>query len=342
VLEHWPSVLPSFAELPQAQKQSIKFTQGKMEYNMGWLVQAEAPPGALFQKFKSVIMSGNASELDIAFYFIHWLTDLAGAEPCPLEGCEKFVLKLPQKVLASFLNSFSIVRHLSDRTETEVLEDYLAWRWINNEDISCGPPPTGLGSIAKLRLVVMAQGDSNAILRAFGGLPQRDMDVLQSELALTGCVEQQFAREGDGAQAYIGGPAILVYYGPALLQKAGATDPSGSLTVLAEVFRQARFLFPLTPEMSNETVTVRIDALKELQVSAIHQRAAPGEVWVLQKASSRDAQVHRVNLMQQPKEGFSWKSSRVLFAHVPSHSSRRILTVGQAKAKDCGLRGSMA
>lgn len=330
VLEHWPSVLPSFAELPRAQKQSVKFTQCKMEYNMGWLVQAEAPPGALFQKFKSVIMSGHASEVDIAFYFIHWLTDLAGAEPCPLEGCEKFVLKFPQKVLTSFLNSFSIVRHLSERSETEVLEDYLVWRWQNHEEHSCGPAPNGLGSIAKLRLVVMAQGDSAAILRAYGSLPQRDLDVLQSELSLTGCHSQHFGREGD--QQIAGGPAILVYYGPALMQKAGSSDPAGALTVLAEVFRQARFLFPLQPECANDSVTVRIDALKELQVTAIHQRAAPGEVWVLQKASSRDAQVHRVNLMQQPKEGFSWKSSRVLFAHVPSHSSRRILTVGQGRA----------
>merc|ERR1719487_1431081 len=96
---------------------------------MGWLVQAEAPPGALFKKFKSVTMSGKASEADIAFYFVHWLTDLAGAEPFPLEGCEKFVLKFPLKVLTSFLMSFPIVRQLSEKSETEVLEDYLVWRW---------------------------------------------------------------------------------------------------------------------------------------------------------------------------------------------------------------------
>ncbi|CAK0871299.1 unnamed protein product, partial [Prorocentrum cordatum] len=98
VLEHYPSVLPSFEMLPRASKQSVKFTQCKMEYNMGWLVQAEAPPGALFQKFKDMIMSGQVSGCDVAFYFVHWLTDLAGAEPCPQEGCEKFVLKFPQKV----------------------------------------------------------------------------------------------------------------------------------------------------------------------------------------------------------------------------------------------------
>lgn len=42
---------------------------------------------------------------------------------CFEEGCEKFVLKFPQKVLSSFLTSFSIVQHLSTKTETEVYED---------------------------------------------------------------------------------------------------------------------------------------------------------------------------------------------------------------------------
>jgi len=334
ILEYYPAALPSFSDLPMKQKMSVKFTQSKMEYNMGWLVQAEAPPGALFQKFKTVIESGHANDADIAFYFVHWLTDLAGAEPCPLEGCEKFVLKFPQKVLMSFLGSFSIVKQLSDKEETEVLEDYLVWRWQTNEEALCGPPPSGPGSIARLRIVVMAQGDSPRMLNAYQSLPQRDTEVLNAELSLTGCADQKFSREG--TQWSTGGPAILVYYAPALLQKAGSTDPAGALTVLAEVFRQARFLFPLSQDTAGETITVRIDALKELQVPAIHQRSAPGEVWVLQKTSSRDAQVHRVNLMQQPKDGFSWKSSRVLFAHVPSHSSRRVLPLSSVNRTAAG------
>merc|ERR1719253_470189 len=127
VLERHPEALPSFHGLGTRQQQTLKFTQGSMAYNMGWLVQAEAPPGALFSKFREVIRSGEARPDDIAFYFTHWLTDLAGAEPCPQEGCEKFVLKFPMKVLASFLNSFSIVQQLSERSQTAVLEDYLEW-----------------------------------------------------------------------------------------------------------------------------------------------------------------------------------------------------------------------
>ncbi|CAK0852907.1 unnamed protein product [Prorocentrum cordatum] len=57
-----------------------------MEYNMGWLVQAEAPPGALLRKFKQVVSAGQAKPEDVAFYFTHWFTDLAGAEPHPQDG----------------------------------------------------------------------------------------------------------------------------------------------------------------------------------------------------------------------------------------------------------------
>ena len=40
VLDHWPWCLPSFAALPPAQQKSVAFTQSKMGFNHGWLVQA--------------------------------------------------------------------------------------------------------------------------------------------------------------------------------------------------------------------------------------------------------------------------------------------------------------
>lgn len=67
---------------------------------------------------------------DIAFYFVHWFTDLAGAVPTPLAGSEKFVLGFPLKVLSSFVSSFSIVGLLGNcQSETQVWESYLRWRW---------------------------------------------------------------------------------------------------------------------------------------------------------------------------------------------------------------------
>merc|ERR1739838_138697 len=104
-MENFPQLLPSFQHLRAGQRAPVLFTQGKMGFNNGWLVQGEAPPGALFSKFKSIIVKGRASEADISFYFVHWLTDLAGAEPYhsrPWPGAEKFVAKFPMKVLMAF------------------------------------------------------------------------------------------------------------------------------------------------------------------------------------------------------------------------------------------------
>jgi len=272
---------------------------------MGWLVQAEAPPASLFRKFRQYITTGQAPAADIAFYFVHWFTDLAAAEPCPMDGCEKFVLKFPQKVLAAFLNSFSIVQQLYSRSETQVLEDYLIWRWQSQEP-SLGRPPEGEGSIMKLRLVVMAQGDSERLLEAINKLSPEDHQTLSEELACTGCKDQQFARDTLRSNS---GPAILVYYAPALLQKAGKTDPIGAMTVLSEVFRQAREFWPLSEEMADQTVIVRIDALKELQVPAIFE-PSPGDMWALQKTSSCDATVKRINMTMISE--VDWSTSRVL------------------------------
>lgn len=41
VLEHFSETLPSFCALPLAQQKSVRFTQSKMSFNHGWLVQEE-------------------------------------------------------------------------------------------------------------------------------------------------------------------------------------------------------------------------------------------------------------------------------------------------------------
>ena len=60
-------------------------------------MQAEAPPGALFGSFKALLESEDVPAHDVAFYFVHWLTDLAGAEPSgdgPMCGSLQFITKL--------------------------------------------------------------------------------------------------------------------------------------------------------------------------------------------------------------------------------------------------------
>jgi hypothetical protein len=220
VLDFYGGSLPSFAALPAAQQRSVRFTQSKMGFNHGWLVQAEAPPGALFGKFKHAIDSGGVESPDVAFYFVHWLTDLAGAVPTPLEGSEKFVLKFPHPVLGSFIRSFSVLNELANKTETEVFEQYLARSWMG---ASMGPLPSGDKGIALMRLVVQAQTEKcqRAVMEAFDRLPPADARVLSEEMARTGARHQAYIRS-QPRQA--GGPAILVYYSPAFVRAHDAPE----------------------------------------------------------------------------------------------------------------------
>merc|ERR1712159_811069 len=112
-----------------------------------------------------------------------------------MEGCEKYTLKFPQRVLMSFVDSFAFVQQLSpDKNETQVLEDYLVWRWSSHSP-NLGPVPTGRGSIAKMRLVLMAQGDSLGVIKCFKELPVEDFQRISEEMAITGCKGQSFSRE---------------------------------------------------------------------------------------------------------------------------------------------------
>lgn len=75
----------------------------------------------------------------MAFFFVHWLTDLAGAIPTPLKGCEKFVSNFPVALLAGFVRSFPIVQSLTDTPPTAVYQRFLTEWWPD----ALGPPPTG-------------------------------------------------------------------------------------------------------------------------------------------------------------------------------------------------------
>lgn len=291
VLERYQGALPSFAGLSKSQQDSIRFTHCKMDYNMGWLVQAEAPPGMLFGALRKAIREGMQSarkSQDVAFYFVHWFADLAGAEPFPMQGCEKFVLKFPLPVLTNFIESFPVVWDLGPKTETQVYEDYLEWRWAR-DGVGIAMPPDAC-AVAKMRLVVMSQGNAQEILRAFGDLPLRDQETLAEELALTGCQDQAFSLHPQKPK----GPAILVYYGPALMQKAGAADPYNTMRILAEIYRTARQHWPITEGLAcaGMTTILRIDALKELTAQEIFENQSQGRLqYVIVRNGGKDGQV---------------------------------------------------
>mmetsp|Transcript_49333 Transcript_49333/g.117367 ORF Transcript_49333/g.117367 Transcript_49333/m.117367 type:complete len:885 (+) Transcript_49333:112-2766(+) len=290
LMDYYPELLPSYHGLEPEEKKSVQFTQCQLQFNQGWLVQAEAPPGAIFTIFRQVMKSAQNEALtsrDVALYFAHWLTDLAGAEPTPLAGCEKFVVKFPLAVLNSFLRSFKFVQLIATKNETEVMEEYLKMRWSEY----CSRPCTGPDAIAKMRLLCMAQMNAERILAAFPEVPQADRDVLCVEMARTGCSGQSFSPslvptelQGRGY-----GPALLVYYGPAFLQSLGSDNPVQRLSFLAEVYRGSRALWPLSEERVGESVTVRIDAIKGLGVDEIRKGAMDGDEWIVVRKNTSEA-----------------------------------------------------
>uniref|UniRef100_A0A7S2N7H0 Uncharacterized protein n=1 Tax=Haptolina brevifila TaxID=156173 RepID=A0A7S2N7H0_9EUKA len=284
VLSHYGDALPSYAMLPEALQHTIRFCTVKMGFNHGWLVQAEAPPGPLFAKFRAAITSDpKLSKSDVAFYFVHWLTDLGGAEPSPLLGSEKLVVRFPHSVLRSFVASFSIVGELAVESETRIFETYLRSRWKELEQ-QLGAPPLGEEGVAMMRLVIQAQSLplQRSIVEAWVRLDEDDRKVLAFEMALTGIAEQQFA-ELQGRDEFVSGPAFLVYYSPTFLRNAARTDALSGLQMLAEVYRQARSLWPGSRSQAGEAVTVRIDQIKELPPQTIMDAHAFGDAWMLEK-----------------------------------------------------------
>ena len=86
---------PSFDMLPEAQKAATLLR--RTGFNHGWLVQGEAPPGILFGPLR-LCWTRVASQGGTLPCLLHWVTDVAGAEPTPLNGVEKLVLKFPTSV----------------------------------------------------------------------------------------------------------------------------------------------------------------------------------------------------------------------------------------------------
>jgi len=294
VLEHFADLVPTFHGLPREEQLSVAFTQAKMNFNHGWLVQAEAPPDALFSKFKHVIDTEGVEKADVAFYFVHWLTDLAGAHPSPLEGSVKFVLQFPQPVLSSFINSFSVLNELANKTETEVFEDYIVkiWRETVQRGVNLGPVPEGDEAIAIMRLMIQCQTPQaqEAIVTGFANASTADRAVLAAEMARTGLPGQYYSR----GQPRRGGPAFLVYYSPAFVRTQVPSETDEMYRILAEVYRRSREMFPLKDDFApNQSVSIRIDQIKEhsaKEIRAVHNHE---DTWVLVKRNELEAVIER-------------------------------------------------
>jgi len=292
LLEHEGGILPAYASLPVAQQRSIRFTQADIGFNHGWLVQAEAPPGALFSRFKRIVQSSNVDTADIAFYFVHWITDLAGAVATPLNGCEKFTVRFPQSVFSAILKSFSVVQQLAHTSPTQLTQDYLMRAWFESGARRLVPPPTGPETIAVLRLAVQSQGavSRSEMLEIFSSLPASVRDLLGAEMARSGVASEPYSHS-----VQRGGPAFLLYYGPQFLRQSIRVEPRAIIALIAEVYRGARQLFPLSldSEAEGSWVTIRVDQVKGSAPSKIAAAYAEGFCWMLVRKSSHDAIVER-------------------------------------------------
>mmetsp|Transcript_84601 Transcript_84601/g.274071 ORF Transcript_84601/g.274071 Transcript_84601/m.274071 type:complete len:922 (-) Transcript_84601:359-3124(-) len=297
VMDHFPQFLPSFRDLDASERRSVQFTQCNLCFNHGWFVQAEAPPGAVFTKFRECLIRDHKLQIssrDVALYFVHWLTDLAGAEPTPLGGCEKFAVKFPLPVLNSFLRSFEFVEKIANCTETEVMEEYLKVRWAEHCP-ALGPLPLGNSAVARMRIVCMAQMAAAPVLRGFSELAEEDQEVLSTEMARTGCVGQSYSADLAPREVRLhpSGPAFLVYYGPAFLQNLGTDSAGCKLGVLAEVYRCARTLWPLSIAKVASSVIIRIDTIKALSISDLRDVGAKGDMWLMVKHNENEAFIER-------------------------------------------------
>merc|ERR1712217_168428 len=126
---------------------------------------------------------------------------------------------------------------LASSTEVEVMENYLTSRWqqlaIPSHVWSEEP------SVALMRLALMAQGFEQEIVRDFWKLSSEEIDVLIIEMSRTAC-EEQFKRAPTVVSARPQGLALLLYYAPAMLQKATAKDCGAALRILVKIFQAAR------------------------------------------------------------------------------------------------------
>lgn len=294
VLIYYPDLLPSFRTLPKASRELVLFTQADMHFNHGWFVQAEAPPGAMLRTLKQVL--SKATPGDLAFYFFHWLTDLSGAEGGPLAGAEKFLFSFPQSVLSSFLWSIPFLQLLSTKTETEVFESYLKVRV--ERAIQNKPLPSGPSAVALMRLVVMAQSGGELALEAFSKLSEDAQRALMYEMAYTGIAGQQYSINKLVDDA---GPALFVYYGPALLQRCKTVEEMViGLHTLAAVYHAGRSLFPLQRGSANTVVTLEAGALRSRNMSAVAagESSCDGKIWVLDAEGSQEGKVKLITPSQ--------------------------------------------
>jgi len=81
------------------------------------------------------------------------------------------------------------------------------------------------------------------------------------------------------------------------------------MRVLAEVYRQARSLWPRSPDKVDESVTVRIDTLKVLTLPMI-MTCPSDSAWVLSRLGNKEASVQSMPISKVTEA--DWSNQRTL------------------------------
>ena len=237
----------------------------------------------------ATIKQDSVQRSDVNFYFFHWLTDLAGAEPTPLRGSGS-MFSVPH--WPPLVHRFFPCRQARRPERDSHFEEFLVRTWEEARN-GLGPLPRGASAIAKMRLITQVQHLplQQRTIAAFSELPPADQEVLGFEMGLTGCRDQNYAIHTQVQ----GGPVFLVYYSPAFMRSATSKDASGGLRMLAEIYRQARVLWPFHPKKSSEHVTIRIEQIHMHLPDDIADGylSGGGEAWLLVKKNAREAIVEQ-------------------------------------------------
>jgi len=111
-------------------------------------------------------------------------------------------------------------------------------------------------------------------------------------MARTGSPSQRFLRSLSD-----GGPAFLVYYGPALLQRCSTLEEmTKAVTALAAVYQAGRRLWSESSEAKPPTVQLEIGQLKSMSIDlALSGLEEPDRnVWILRKLNEQEASMELV------------------------------------------------
>jgi len=312
ILECFPQSVQSYAQLSPTEQHTLCFVGCFAKINTGWLVQSEAPPGAVFGSLKEHIAATHASRHEVSLFLVASLARFANSRP--LRGLEVFYLRFPQHVLRKYIRSFRVSRLLAVRSATQVYERHLELCY--GIDVEGMPKFDERPSVTKryckifpaialmrLSLHVQSPSERAQLLEAYACLPPQARSVLEEEMSATGIPGEAFEdTQASGRSAPL--PAIILHRSPQFVRhmtKSGAG--LAALGILAEIYRVAREMWPRSSasheNLADYNVTVQMGELVECasaaDIVAVHFSSRKMGWYLIQQDDEREAKVEQLS-----------------------------------------------